>query len=235
VYEFTSSPANPADCYYWASYYAQMAFGYIYDTNDGKVGYANESRRTADAALNGYLTIPADVILYNSVDSQLNLNNLLNKIRLEYKANAIVSSQNASSITTYGEQAADILTELEDAAQAQFQADRYISLRSSPQTVLDSFTVQLNSPTMTDALLDELLAVYIGKPLQVTDFPAGIYSGIFKGFVENWHLEITRNTARLNLGVSKNTLSITPTRWQDVSPSLIWSAVNPAVEWANYE
>lgn len=235
VYEFTADPANPSDCYSLASYYAQMAFGYIYDTTDGKIGYANESRRTAEAATYGYSTIPTDVILYGNVNSEINLNNLLNNVRLEYKANATVTSSNAGSITQYGEQSADILTELEDGAQAQFQADRYIFLRAFPQTVLKNFTVQLNSPTITSGTLDELLGVYIGKPLEVTDFPTGIYNGTFKGFVEGWTFRIERNVATLDLSVSKNTLSITPTRWQDVNPALIWSAVSPAVQWSNYE
>lgn len=235
VYEFTAKSASPADCYYWASYYAQMAFGYIYDTTDGKVGYANESRRTVEAATNGYLVIPEDVILYRGVNSEINLNNLLNKVRLEYKANATVTAESLSSIASYGEQAADIITELEDGAQAQFQADRYITLRSTPQAVLKSFTVQLSSPTITNSVLDDLLGVYMGLPVQVSQFPNGIYNGIFRGFVEGWTLTINENSANLNLNVTKNTLSITPTRWQDVSPTLIWDDVDPAVEWADYE
>lgn len=235
VYEFTSTTASPADCYYWASYYAQMAFGYIYETTDGKVGYANESRRTVEAATYGYLTIPENVILYPSVNSEINLNNLLNDVRLEYKNDATVTSTSASSIADYGKQAADIFTELEDATQAQFQADRYISLRAVPQTILRSYTVQLDAPSMSNALLDDLIAIYMGKPVQVNTFPLGIYNGIFKGFVEGWTMTISRNTATLNLNVTKNSLSITPTRWQDVSAALIWSAVDPAVQWINYE
>jgi hypothetical protein len=235
VYEFTSAAAQPSDCYYWASFYAQMAFGYIYDTTDGKVGYANESRRTVEAATNGYLAIPEDVILYRGVNSEINLNNLLNKVRLEYKANATVTAESASSIASYGEQAADIQTQLEDGTQAQFQADRYITLRSTPQTVLRNFTVQLSSPTITNAVLDDLLAVYMGMPVEVSTFPNGIYNGIFRGFVEGWNLVINQNSASLNLNVTKNTLSITPTRWQDVLGTLQWEDVDPAIEWADYE
>lgn len=235
VYEFTSVAANPADCYYWASYYAQMAFGYIYETTDGKVGYANETRRTLDAAANGYFDIPDDVILYNGVASELNLNNLLNKLRLEYKANASVTSQNTGSISTYGEQSGDILTELEDGGEAQLQADRYINLRSTPRTVIRNFTVQLNASTMTSAVLDEMLGIYLGKPIQVHPFPNGIFNGIFQGFVEGWNLTINRLTATLNLNVTEKSLSIAPTRWQDVSPLLQWEDVNPALEWSDYE
>jgi hypothetical protein len=181
------------------------------------------------------LAIPEDVILYRGVNSEINLNNLLNKVRLEYKANATVTAESASSIASYGEQAADIQTQLEDGTQAQFQADRYITLRSTPQTVLRNFTVQLSSPTITNAVLDDLLAVYMGMPVEVSTFPNGIYNGIFRGFVEGWNLVINQNSASLNLNVTKNTLSITPTRWQDVLGTLQWEDVDPAIEWADYE
>jgi len=235
VYEFTAITPTPSDCYYWASYYAQMAFGYLYDTTDGKVGYANESRRTLDAANNGYFTIPENVILSGNLQSTLDTNNLLNDVRLEYKNNQIVTSTSASSISTFGKRASDILTELEDSAQAQNQADRYITLRSTPETILPNFTVQLSAPTITAGVLDGLLGLYIGKPIQVADFPDGIFNGIFKGFVEGWSFVLNRNVANVSLNVSKNTLSITPTRWQDVSASLQWEDVDPVVEWSDYE
>lgn len=235
VYEFTTKSASPNDCYTWATYYANMAFGYIYETTTGEVGYANEARRTVDAATNGYKIIPGDVILYRSVQSEINLNNLLNDLRLEWKSNQIKTATSASSITTYGKRSADLVTELEDGTQAQFQADRYITLRSTPQTVLRSFTVQLDAPDITAAALDDLLGVYMGMPVEVSDFPNGIFNGIFKGFVEGWTLTINRVQATLNLNVTKASLSITPTRWQDVNAALIWSAIDPTIEWADYE
>jgi hypothetical protein len=235
VYELTASPASPTDCYTAAAYYAGMAFGYIYETTAGEVGYANESRRTVEAATNGYFNIPTNVILGNSINSEINTNNLINDVLLEYKANATVTATSASSIATFGLRATDIQTELEDGAEAQFQADRYITLRSTPETVLQSFTVQLNAPAITSTVLNGLIAVYMGKPIQVSAFPNGIFNGIFRGFVEGWTLSISQNTATLNLNVTKNTLSITPTRWQDVSATLIWNDVDPTIEWSDFE
>jgi len=235
VYEFTSAPASPTDTYTAAAYYAGMAFGYIYETTAGEVGYANESRRTVEAATNGYFNIPTNVILGNSIQSEINTNNLINDVLLEYKANATVTATSASSIATFGLRASDIITELEDGTEAQFQADRYITLRSTPETVLQSFTVQLNAPAITSTVLNGLIAVYMGKPIQVSAFPNGIFNGIFRGFVEGWTLSISQNTATLNLNVTKNTLSITPTRWQDVSATLIWNDVDPTIEWSDFE
>lgn len=235
VYELTTKSADPKDCYSWATYYASMAFGYIYETTAGEVGYANESRRSVDAAANGYKVIPGDVILFRSVQSEVNLNNLLNDLRLEWKNNQIKTATSASSIAAYGKRAAELFTELEDSAQAQFQADRYITLRSTPATVLRSFTVQLDAPDMIAGTLDDLLAVYMGMPVEVSDFPNGIFNGIFRGFVEGWTLTINRVQATLNLNVTKASLSITPTRWQDVNAALVWSAIDPTLEWIDYE
>jgi hypothetical protein len=235
VYEFTSTSANPNDCYTWAAYYAQMAFGYLYETADGKVGYANESRRTVEANTYGYFVIPSNIILGSSVSAGLNNYNLLNDIRLEYKANAVVTSTSPSSIGIYGKAEADIVTELEDAVQAQLQADKYISLRSVPQPVLNSFTVQLDASTITNSTRNALLGVYMGKPVQLSDLPNGIHNGIFKGFVEGWNLVIAQNQASLTMNVTENSLSLAPTRWQDVNAALIWSDIDPTIEWATYE
>lgn len=235
VYEFTTAAASPTDCYTAAAYYAGMAFGYIYETTAGEVGYANESRRTVEAATYGYFDIPTNVILGNSIQSQINTNNLINDVLLEYKANATVTATSASSIANFGIRATDILTELEDTTEAQNQANRYITLRSTPETVLQSFTVQLNAPAITSTVLNGLIAVYMGKPIQVSAFPNGIFNGIFRGFVEGWTLSISQNTATLNLNVTKNTLSLTPTRWQDVSATLIWNDVDPTIEWSDFE
>jgi hypothetical protein len=235
VYELTSSPANPTDCYTAAAYYAGMAFGYIYETTAGEVGYANESRRTLEVGINGYFDIPTNVILGNSIQSEINTNNLINDVLLEYKANATVTATSASSIATFGIKASDIRTELEDGGEAQFQADRYITLRSTPETILQSFVVQLNAPSITSSVLNGLIGVYIGKPIQVSAFPNGIFNGIFRGFVEGWNLTINQNTATLNLNVTQSTLSLTGTRWQDVSPTLIWNDVDPTIQWSDFE
>lgn len=234
VYEFTVSTPSPTDCYTAASYYAQMAFGYIYETTNGEVGYANESRRTVEAATYGYFNIPTNVIIGDNLNSEINLNNLINDVLLQYKSSATVTASSASSISSFGLRASDIVTELEDATQAQNQADRYIALRSTPETILQSFTVQLNAPAITSTVLNGLLAIYMGKPIEINAFPNGIFSGIFRGFVEGWTLNISENTAYIIINATKNTLSLTPTRWQDVSASLIWNDVDPAIEWSDF-
>lgn len=235
VYQFTAAAANPNDCYTKASYYAQMAFGYIYETTNGKVGYANESRRTVYANNYGYFSIPSNIILASSVSASINNNNLLNDLRLEYKASAVVTATSASSIASYGPAEGDIVTELEDATEAQNQANKYILLRSVPLPVLNSFTVQLDASTITAATRNTLLSTYMGKPVELAALPNGIHNGTFRGFVEGWNFNISENQASLTMNVSENSLSLSPSRWQDLNATLIWNDIDPTIEWATYE
>lgn len=235
VYEFTAVTPDVTDTYTLATKYAKMAFGYVYETSDGKVGYANESRRTLDVIANGYLSIPTNVILGRSVSSELSFKDLLNDLILVWKNNQTKTASSPSSIAAYGEAAAQITTELEDGPQAQNQADRYVALRALPQINLNSFTVQLDTPAMTNSLLDDLLAIQLGLPIQIANLPTGVLDGAFNGFVEGHSFVINRNQAQLNITATDSTFSITPTRWQDVSASLIWSAVTPTLQWQNYE
>lgn len=234
-YEFSAVTKDVSDCYSYAAYYANMGFGYIYETASGKVGYANESRRTVDVATNGYLSIPTNVILGRSVSSEKSFKDLLNNLRLIWKNGQIKTASNTASISAYGDAAATIETELEDGAQAEFQTQRYVAMRSQPQTNLNSFTIQLDSSTMTNTLRDNLLGVKLGTAIQISGLPTGILDGTFNGFVENHIFTINQNQAQLTILATDSTLSITPTRWQDVSASLIWSAVTPTLQWQNYE
>lgn len=233
IYEFTSKDAPLNDAYFYASYYAQMGFGLIYETTDGKVGYANESHRTDDADLNGYFTIPTGAILSSGVTSSLNLGQVTNKVSIEYKANAKLSGDETNSQGLYGIRAADILTELEQQTEVQTQLDRYLALRAFPRVSLSSFIVQLDIATLTESQLDGLLRVYIGKPIQVSGLPTAVYSGTYQGFVEGWTLTINREQASLNLITSEALLSLSPQRWNEVTATLEWEDVNATLDWVD--
>lgn len=235
VYEFQAFNNGTADSYSLAAKYAQMAFGYIYDTPDGKVGYANESRRFVDARDNGYMAIPKSYILGRNVASSKNLNNLLNDLLLTYKSNNSVTAQDLTSQANYGLLAGSISTELENMAEAQYQADRYITLRATPRTNLGQLSIPLDADFVTNSDRNALLNIYHGKPFEVLNLPTAIKNETYKGFVEGWTFYITRNTCQLTITSTDNTLSVVPTRWQDVQATLIWSDVDPAVQWYQYD
>jgi hypothetical protein len=235
VYEFTAHAANPTDGYTQAAFYAQMAFGYIYETTDGKVGYANESRRLNEVQDNGYFDIPLDYILSAGVSSNETLNDVTNDVLLTYKNGQTVTATDPTSIAAFGLQAASIQTELEDTAEAQFQADRYVTLRANPQTNLSSFTVQLNSGFLSNPDIDVFLNMYMGKPIEILNLPIPIIPNTYKGFVEGWNLSFNRFEAAVTLTTTDSTYSIPPTRWQDVDPAQMWSDVGATIRWFEYE
>jgi hypothetical protein len=235
VYEFTARAADPTDAYTLATYYAQMGFGYVYETQAGEVGYANESRRRNEADDNGYFTIPEDYILWSGVSSNRTLNDLVNSVILTYKANATRTATDATSIATYGTIASKVSTELENLSEAQTQANRYIALRATPQTNLSSFSVMLDSPSISAADLDIFLNMYMGKPIQILNLPNAVINSVYRGFVEGFVLSFNSVQANMTLTTTDSSLSIVPTRWQDVDPLDEWQDVDPTLQWFQYE
>jgi hypothetical protein len=235
VYEFTARAGNPTDAYTLATYYAQMGFGYVYETPSGEVGYANESRRLNEVQDNGYFTIPEDYILWSGVSSNRTLNDLVNSVILTYKSNATRTASDAGSIAAYGTVASKVSTELENLAEAQVQADRYITLRANPQTNLSSFSVMLDSSYMSDADRNVFLGMYMGKPIQVLNLPNAVIDSVYKGFVEGYVLAFNSVQANMTLTTTDSSLSIVPTRWQDVDPLDEWLDVGATVQWFQYE
>lgn len=234
IYELMPTGAFVADAYSTAAKYGGMANGYIYETTDGEVGWANESRRTVAVAASGYQIIPENYILWRSISSSKSLGDVLNSVNLTYKSGTQTASD-ATSIAAYGLLGASISTELEHAAEAQELADKYVALRRVPRVNMSAFAVQLDSPNVSSADLDAFLQMYMGKAISITGLPIALLASNYYGFVEGWNLQVSRNQAAISLITSESSYSIQPTRWQDVSASLAWNAVGAAVQWATYD
>lgn len=235
VYEFTARSADPSDAYSLAANYAQQAFGYIYETRTGSVGYANESRRFVQQRDYGYLTIPTNYILWQSLQSQKTLADIMNNLILSYKANAQKTASDATSIATYGNVYGNVVTELETGTDAQTQADRYVTLRAYPRTSLSSFSIQLDNGSVSDANRDALLNISMDTAIQILNLPIGIKNTTYRGFVEGWTFNFNQNQFNLTFNTSDASYSVTPTRWQDVSATLIWNNVGATVTWNTYD
>jgi hypothetical protein len=235
IYEFAAISAFSADAYSTAAKYAGMANGYIYETADGEVGFANESRRIVDVNANGYMDIPENYILWRSVSSSKSLGDVLNSISLTYHNSQVVTALDATSQGLYGLLGATISTELHNTSEAQELADKYVALRRVPQINMSSFTVQLDSPNVSSADLDDLIQMTMGKAISISGLPVPLNPINYYGFVEGWILQVSRNQAAISLTTSEASYSIQPTRWQDVNATLAWNAVGAAVQWVTYD
>jgi hypothetical protein len=234
IYELAARTGSAADAYSLAASFAQQAFGYIYETSLGEVGFANESRRTVDALANGYTVIPNGHILWNNVSSQKTLADILNNITLAYNSGTKTSSD-STSISDFGQVDGSISTTLHNAADAQIQADRYVTLRAYPRTSLSSFTIPINSTNISDALRDFYISMTMGEPIQVTALPIALKNTTYRGFVEGYSFSINQYEMILTLNTTDYTYSFTPTRWQDVSAALTWNGVGATVQWTTYD
>lgn len=234
IYEFALRPANPIDAYTAAASFAQQAFGYIYETADYKVGFANETRRTNDVKTNGYTVIPNNHILWNNVSSQKSLADILNSITLTYDSGTKTATD-SESISDYGQVDGSISTTLHNASDAQTQADRYVTLRAQPRTSLSSFTIPINSPNVSDAMKDFYINMSMGEPINITALPIPLKNTDYRGFVEGYSFSINQYEMILNLVTSDYTYSFTPGRWQDVSAALTWNGVGATVQWTTYD
>ena len=234
IYEFKAITPPVTDAYTLAATYATQAFGYIYETPDYEVGFANESRRFVDARDNGYFLIPKSYVLWGGIASQKTLADITNSVSVTYRAGS-ESADDLTSQATYGIVAATVDTELHDSADAQVQADRYVVLRAYPRTSLSSFTVQVDSSLITNVDRDKFLTMAMGEPIKIDNLPIPIKNTTYKGFVEGYTFSINRYQMSLTLSTSDFTYSVTPTRWQDVDPADIWSGVDPAIQWDTYD
>jgi len=234
IYEFAARTGSPADAYSLAASFAQQAFGYIYETSLGKVGFANEARRTTDGKTNGYTVIPNNHILWGNVSSQKTLADILNNLILTYNSGTKTATD-ATSISDFGQVDGSISTELHNAADAQLQADRYVTLRAYPRTSLSSFTIPINSSNVSDALRDFYISMTMGEPIEVTALSIALKNTTYRGFVEGYTFSINQYEMILTLNTTDYTYSFTPTRWQDVSASLTWNGVGSTVQWTTYD
>lgn len=227
VYEFTGRDKNPQDAYSLAASYAAQALGYIYETKTGTVGYANESRRTLDVTNNGYLNIDKGYINWRGINSRKSISDILNRVILFYKNNAEVTSEDTDSITQYGLYEGRIDTELENMDEAQNIAERFVGLRSIPETNFSSFNINLDNPNITSGDLDDLININMGTAFEITNLPNPISPITYKGFVEGWSLIINERQALLNIISSDSAYSVVPIRWQDVDPLTEWDDIDP--------
>jgi hypothetical protein len=154
---------------------------------------------------------------------------------LKYNAtsSAEKSATDTDSIATYGELGQIITTTLHNAADAQTQADFYLSLRAYPQAAFTNITYQLTNPEIDNSDRNNLIAVFMGMPVSISDLPLNMVSGNFLGFVEGWTFQAAYNEISVTMNLSPISFSLQAMNWQSVPVTEQWSTVNPTLDWAN--
>jgi hypothetical protein len=230
-YELTARSASVTDVYSLVAALANSGLGYLYEDSQGRICYADSTHRNAYLTANGYVVVSGNTALANGIKTSLRSGDIRNALSITYKNNQTVSAEDAASIALYGYQAQSISTTLENGADATSQANFYLGIRANPQAQFRSITFPLGNPEIDDIDRDDLLNVFMGQPIDITDLPDNIADGRFQGFVEGWTFSASYNGLSLTLTVSPTAYSLQAARWNTVSVAETWNTVSNTLEW----
>ena len=232
-YELTARSSDITDMYSLVSSLATSGLGYLYEDAEGRINYADSTHRSSYLATNGYVDLTGNHALARGIRTQKRSGDVRNNVTISYKANATQTASSAESIAIYGQQAYQINTSLENAADALSQAQFYLTLRAFPEAQFKSITFPISSPEIDNTDRDALLNVFMGMPVNITDLPSNINNGVFQGFVEGWTFSAGYNALYLTLTVSPTAYSLQSTRWNGVSALETWNTLSASLEWIN--
>jgi hypothetical protein len=232
-YELAARSSSVTDVYSLVAALATSGLGYIYEDAAGRIGYADSTHRSQYLAANGYLDVTGNHALSRGVSTSRKLGDIRNAVTITYKNGAQVSDSDAASIALYGQQAQNITTSIENGADATSQAAFYLDLRAYPQSLFKSITFELTNPEIDDADRDDLLNVFMGLPLDITNLPANMTGGRFQGFVEGWTFNAGFNKLSVTLNLSPLAFSLQAMKWVNVPITEAWNTISPTLDWTN--
>lgn len=232
VYELAAYTGGEANAYELIVQAASSGLGQLYETTDGRIGYAEATRRVTDAVA-GYVEIPADYVLVDGIALETNSGDVLNAVTVNY-ASGSEYAEDVTSIGKYGLQASSVDTQLSNATDAQARAVREVELHREPRESLTELSIPVHLDGISGTLRDALLEVSMGLPVKVPGVPAAMLpTGTFTGFVEGWSWRLGEYALDLTLTVSDYALTAVSMRWLDVAPAETWATLNPSLTWSN--
>ena len=233
LYTMENRAASVDTIYNIASIIANSAFGYLYETNNGDIGYADADHRQNYLLTNGYVDLDANHALGQGLSTITRSGDIRNDIYINYGNNfgSQETATSASSIATYGYKAESINSVLHSAVDAQAVADRYIAQRAFPQPAFQSITFPITNPEIDNSDRDNLLGVFMGQPLNIQNLPTQISSGEFEGYVEGWSWSTRFNELFLTINLSPVAYSQVAMRWNTTPITETWQTIDPTLTW----
>ena len=233
LYTMENRAAEPDTIYNIASLIANSAFGYLYEDNEGNIGYADADHRQNYLLTNGYVDLNANHALGQGLSTITRSGDIRNDVYINYGNNfgSQKTATSASSIATYGYKAESINSVLHSAVDAQAVADRYIAQRAFPQPAFQSITFPSTNPEIDKSDRDNLLGVFMGQPLNLQNLPEQISSGEFEGYVEGWSWSTRFNELFLTINLSPVAYSQVAMRWNTTPITEAWNTLSPTLTW----
>jgi hypothetical protein len=230
-YEVLARSAQVEQAYNLTDVTQQSGLGYLYDTTDFKIGYADAERRSENYTAN---LIELDANLVNAdIQTRLQTADIVNSVVIQYDDPVLeVEAQNDTSINNYGllqEVRSTILAETADATE---QATNFVNYRGTPKASLEEVTVNLAHSDMTNTVRDNLLGVSMDTLLYLDNIPVGLIpEGYFEGFCEGWTWTLGRNNLELSMSVSNSIYSTLDVQWEDYNALIQWQNLDNTTMW----
>jgi hypothetical protein len=233
LYTMENRAAEADTIFNIAQLIANSAFGYLYEDNEGNIGYADADHRQTYLLANGYVDLDARHALGQGLSTITRSGDIRNDIAINYGNNfgSQETATSATSIATYGYKAESIQSVLHSAVDAQAVADRYIAQRAFPQPAFQSITFPITNPEIDNSDRDNLLGVFMGQPLNIQNLPAQISSGEFEGYVEGWSWSTRFNELFLTINLSPVAYSQVAMRWNTTPITEAWNTLSPTLTW----
>ena len=233
-YELHSENNLNDTVYNLASRFATSGLGYLYEDNQGLIGYADSTHRGQYLATNGYVDLDGNHSIGPGLSIIKRAGDVRNSITIGYgTSSANVTDEDAASIEEYGLLASTIATTLRNVGDANAQAAFYLLIRAYPQFALRQITFPIASGEIDNLDRDNLLGVFMGQPLNIINLPANMVGGEFQGFVEGWTWTASLNQLNLTLNVSPIAFSLQAFRWNSVPATETWNTISPTLDWLN--
>jgi hypothetical protein len=230
-YEMLARSAQVQQAYELTDITQQSGLGYLYDTADFEIGYADAERRSENYTTN-LIELNADLVNAD-IQTRLQTADIVNSVVIQYDDPVLeVVAQNDTSINNYGlleEIRSTILAETVDATE---QATNFVNYRGTPKTSLEAVSVNLAHSDMTNTVRDDLLAVTMDTLLYLDNIPVGLIpEGYFEGFVEGWTWTLGRKNLELTMSVSNSIYSTLDVQWEDYNALIQWQNLDNATRW----
>ena len=224
---------DPDTIYNIASLIANSAFGYLYEENNGDIGYADADHRQNYLLTNGYVNLDANHALGQGLSTITRSGDIRNDIIINYGSNFSQekTATSAASIALYGYKAESIQSTIHSAVDAQEVADRYIAQRAFPLPAFQSITFPITNPEIDNSDRDNLLGVFMGQPLNIQNLPDQISGGEFEGYVEGWSWSTRFNELFITLNLSPVAFSQVAMRWNTVPINETFQTIDQTLTW----
>ena len=215
---------------------ASSALGQLSEGKNGDVNYDDADHRSQYLAANGFTNLDGSYATPSSIQSTTQTARIRNSLIYRYSTayGSTYSTSDTDSIASYGLFERSFDSNIQNLADITNIGSREIALRKNPRGSLGAITFRLDNPDMPDAMRNDLIGIFFGEPVIITNLPSNLLDGQFDGFVENVALRATPSFTEITLYISATDFSLSTTQWETVLPaSLIWDGVNATLTWTN--